>query len=264
MVYDDETDIQMLLLTESVICYINLPIKNCCLDLFHNHSYKRRMKTSCSRILKMVLIGILLTLLALTADAVDTWKGQVVSVTDGDTITVKHSDSPEKIRLYGIDAPEIEQPFGQEAHKFVHNLLNLQMVEVKPIEVKGNSEQYERTVAWIYYGEGKNRKCLNEEILKAGLAWHYKDFSKDQNLADLEKEAHTKKVGLWADPIPPWEFRAGKTGGIKEVHGNTITKVYHKASCKDYDCDNCTTIFKSNEEAEAAGYRPCGNCKPGK
>ncbi|HAO23239.1 MAG TPA: hypothetical protein DCQ37_24005, partial [Desulfobacteraceae bacterium] len=231
-----------------------------CLDLFHNHGYKRRMKTSLSHILKMVLIGILLTLSALTADAADTWKGQVVSVIDGDTITVKHSDSPKKIRLYGIDAPEKQQPFGQDAYKFIFSKVNMKTVEVKPIK----TEQYGRSMAYVYYGKDKNRKCLNEEILKAGLAWHYKDSSKDQNLADLEKEARTKKVGLWAPPIPPWEFRAGKTGGIKELHGNTATKVYHKASCKDYDCDNCTAIFKSNKEAEAAGYRPCGKCKPGK
>ena len=66
-------------------------------------------------------------------------------------------------------------------------------------------DRYGRTIAWIYV----NGVSLNKELLKAGLAWHYKRYSKDRDLAILEAEARAKKIGLWSDPnpIPPWEWR---------------------------------------------------------
>lgn len=218
------------------------------------------MKNSHLTILKIVFIAILFMLSALTtivADNADSWQGQVVRISDGDVITVKHSDNHERLRLYGIDAPEMEQPFGLDAYNFIFNRVNMETVEVNPTGI----DPYGRTIAWVYYWEDGNRKCLNEEVLKAGLAWHYKKYSKDQNLADLEKEARTKKVGLWADPIPPWEFRKGHTI-IKEYHGNTDSKKYHGSNCIHYNCEDCTIVFKSNEEAQKSGYVPCEFCKP--
>lgn len=55
--------------------------------------------------------------------------------------------------------------------------------------------------------------------MKAGLSWHYKQYSKDKKLAELEGEARMLRVGLWTDsnPIPPWEWRRG-------VRGTTITE----------------------------------------
>lgn len=75
------------------------------------------------------------------------------------------------------------------------------LVEIKPFD----KDRYGRTVAWVYVG-GKN---LCEELVKNGLAWHFRKYSSDQNLADLEKQARKGRVGLWADPhaVPPWEFR---------------------------------------------------------
>ncbi len=43
------------------------------------------------------------------------WQGKVVGVADGDTISVLHDGKGEKIRLYGVDAPEKRQDFGQRA-----------------------------------------------------------------------------------------------------------------------------------------------------
>ena len=48
------------------------------------------------------------------------WEGQVIRVTDGDTIVVINEDREQvRIRLYGIDAPESDQAFGDEATEFV-------------------------------------------------------------------------------------------------------------------------------------------------
>ncbi len=74
-------------------------------------------------------------------------------------------------------------------------------VEIKPVD----QDRYGRTVAWVYV-DGKN---LNEELVKAGLAWHYKKYSSDQSLANMENQARKIKIGLWVDPeaIAPWTFR---------------------------------------------------------
>jgi len=50
---------------------------------------------------------------------------------------------------------------------------------------------------------------VSVELVKAGLAWHYKQYSKDPVLAKAEVEARRARMGLWAKPVavPPWEWR---------------------------------------------------------
>ena len=133
------------------------------------------------------------------------WQGKVVGVSDGDTITVMNHGRGERIRLYGIDCPEKRQAFGKRAKQFTSDMVFGKNVEVRPV----TTDRYGRTVAWVYV----NRTCLNEELLKAGLAWHYKRYSTERHLAQLENEARAARTGLWSDPhaIPPWDFRRGKT-----------------------------------------------------
>lgn len=133
------------------------------------------------------------------------WSGRCVGVTDGDTIKVLHDSKEEKIRLYGIDCPEKGQAFGNKAKWFTSDLVFGKTVEVKSVDI----DRYGRTVAWVYV----NNTCVNEELLRAGFAWHYKRYSKEQRLAALEEEARTAKRGLWADknPMPPWEWRKSKS-----------------------------------------------------
>jgi len=65
---------------------------------------------------------LLLLVLALTAYA-DTLTGKVISVADGDTLTVlDHNNLQHKIRLAGIDAPEKAQPFGQRSKQNLSRL----------------------------------------------------------------------------------------------------------------------------------------------
>lgn len=145
-------------------------------------------------------VAVILFFLFLPAIAYS-WTGKCVSVTDGDTIKVMHEGKAERIRLYGIDCPEKKQPFGTKAKQFTGNLAFSKIVDVEPLE----KDRYGRTIAWVY----ANNVCLNKELLKAGLAWHYKKYSNDADLAKTENTARAKKVGLWSIPssIPPWEWR---------------------------------------------------------
>ena len=109
---------------------------------------------------------------------------------------------------------------------------------------------------------------MSEELVRAGLAWHYREHSRDPRLAAAEAEARLTKRGLWtlADPQPPWEYRAAArqpaTQTAGPYHGNVRSHVFHRPGCEHYDCKNCTEVFETREEATAAGYRPGGTCTP--
>jgi endonuclease YncB( thermonuclease family) len=62
-----------------------------------------------------------------------------------------------------------------------------------------------RTLGFVFVGDVN----VNKELLKQGLAWHYKQYNKDAELAALEQEARKKKIELWSHPNPvaPWDFR---------------------------------------------------------
>ncbi len=109
---------------------------------------------------------------------------------------------PVRIRLAEIDCPEKSQPFGEKARKFTSDLASGKTVQVKVRAM----DRYGRTVAEVILPDGRS---LNAEILKAGLAWWYRDYSKDERLGALETEAKSAERGLWTevDPTPPWVFR---------------------------------------------------------
>ena len=132
------------------------------------------------------------------------WDGKVVSVTDGDTIKVLKDGKQVKIRLASIDCPEKGQPYGNTAKRFAANMVAGKVVKIWPTD----TDRYGRIVAFIFVGD----KNLNKELLSSGLAWHYKKYSRDPELAKLEFEERSKKIGLWKepDPVPPWEWRRGK------------------------------------------------------
>lgn len=139
-----------------------------------------------------------------TADAPDE-NGKVVGIADGDTFTLlTPSNQQVKVRLYGIDAPEKAQPFGSVARQKLSDLVFGQQVRIDKKDV----DRYGRTVAIVY---NKNLN-VNEEMLRSGLAWHYKQYDKNPAWDDLELLAQRQKRGVWSqpDPTPPWLWRKEK------------------------------------------------------
>ncbi len=130
--------------------------------------------------------------------------GTVVSVYDGDTITVLTTRKEQlKIRFYGIDAPELRQAYGAVAKKALSNLLFQKEVSAEIIVPK---DKYGRVVAKIFVGD----TCINEEMVRLGFAWSYQDTTKSTpDFEILQNEARAKKKGLWADgkPVSPWQYR---------------------------------------------------------
>ena len=132
--------------------------------------------------------------------------GKVVSVTDGDTITIiENLDNGRfKIRLYGIDAPEKKQDFGQKAKQHLSSLIFNKVVKIKFTEI----DRYGRIVGKIFLNDIE----INIEMLKAGLAWHYSRYDQTSTYINAEKQARTEKRGIWSikNSIPPWEYRKHK------------------------------------------------------
>jgi len=151
-----------------------------------------------------IYLYLIIAILLVTPSLILAWEGKVVSVTDGDTIKVLKAGKQVKIRLAAIDCPEKGQPYGQAAKKFTANLVAGKIVKVWPTD----TDRYGRTIAFVFV-DGTD---VNKELLRAGLAWHYKQYSRDPELAKLEFEARAKKMGLWKEPdqIAPWEWRRQK------------------------------------------------------
>lgn len=135
-----------------------------------------------------------------------TLKVKVIGVKDGDTVEVLYYQLPMVVRLEHIDAPEKKQAFGTVSKQKLSDLCFGKMVTIVSKGKKGNYDSRGRMIAEIYVNE---KTCLNKEMLKAGLAWHYKKYSADTEYAQLEQVARKNKVGLWSDknPVAPWSFR---------------------------------------------------------
>lgn len=132
-----------------------------------------------------------------------TIQGKAVQIQDGDTISVMKDGRPAKVRLRRIDCPERAQAFGAKAKEFTAQAVGNKMVTVQIV----GKDNYDRYLGEVTTPDGKN---LNEELVKAGLAWWYKEYDPiDPIMQALEQNARTAKIGLWADanPTPPWEHR---------------------------------------------------------
>jgi micrococcal nuclease len=141
----------------------------------------------------------------------ENFTGRVVSVSDGDTISVMHDGTAKKIRLHGIDAPEKGQPFSNRAKQFVS-----QQCFGKDVTVKTHGQdRYGGMIGEVFLPDLRN---LNYKLVDEGFAWWCRRCAPESSaLERLEKEAREGKRGLWADsdPIPPWEWRKQKVGVVK-------------------------------------------------
>ena len=155
--------------------------------------------------LKILPLIILFILLIATSSHAASFTGKVVRVLDGDTIEVLVEKKPIRIRLAEIDCPEKNQPFGQVAKKYV---LKIAAHEIVTVHFK-TKDRYGRTIGEVILPDGDS---LNRLLIRDGYAWHYKKYSKDESLAELENQARKDGVGLWQDnnPIAPWQWRRGK------------------------------------------------------
>lgn len=215
---------------------------------------------------------------------------RVVTVADGDTLELipLAETQPIRIRLEGIDAPELNETFGREATTFTRRLLYQQYVKVDGRDVDG----YGRLVARVAVG-GRD---ASRELLEAGLACHFTRFANDPVLAAAEMQARSANRGFWspsaekprctglaaanakaansprANPSPkatpgtttsrgaPLSRSSERNSNPTSFRGNVSSRLYHAISCPNATCRNCTRVFATEAEARAAGFTPAGDC----
>jgi micrococcal nuclease len=150
----------------------------------------------------VLVFSVLVAVLYLGDSSAD---GKVVGVLDGDTLEVMQNGRAVRVRLAEVDCPEKSQPYGARAKQFTSKLAFGQQVKL----VVRDHDRYGRTVAEVILPDGQS---LNRELVRAGYAWWYRQYSHDATLGKLESEARSGRLGLWSDPrpVPPWEWRKDK------------------------------------------------------
>jgi micrococcal nuclease len=117
------------------------------------------------------------------------------------------------------------------------------------------------------------------EMIRAGCAWHYRQYSDDAGYAAAEQDARRARRGLWQDatPVAPWAYRrprpsrdsppasrrlltAPVVSPSGPFHGNVKSLIFHAPGCASFDCKNCVAVFANRAAAVAAGYRPHVDC----
>jgi len=150
------------------------------------------------------LLILFVTFLTISVSLAQTvYTGKVIAIKDGDTVVVIDSlNTQTTLRLAEVDCPEKNQPFGTKAKQFTSDQVYLKTIKY----VVTDTDRYGRSIAMIYYD---NNKYLSAEIIRAGMGWHYKKYSKSIELAEIEIEAQKEKRGLWIDENPksPSEWR---------------------------------------------------------
>lgn len=147
-------------------------------------------------------------------------EGEVTRVADGDTLTLVTRDGTKlKVRLYGIDAPEIRheemagQPHGEEAKAALEAMTLGKRVTVRIVEV----DTHRRLVGVVY----RSGTDVNREMVRSGNAWAYRRFLSApyaSGYIEAEKDARSGGLGLWkqVNPDPPWKFKDRSRHGAEK------------------------------------------------
>lgn len=208
---------------------------------------------------KLILLLICALALPLLAEDLN---GKCIGVSDGDTITVLVDRTQVKVRLAGVDCPESHQDYGNKAKQFTSDLVFGKQVTVSV----SDKDRYGRSVGTVSVGGAD----LNLSLVKAGLAWHYKAYSKDQALADAETRARNEKIGLWSQPSPtaPWDFRKGTktvatTTTVKTEVAQPIEKIFWLNVSSNVRHNQSCRYYKNTKRGRACGKdegKGCGIC----
>jgi endonuclease YncB( thermonuclease family) len=154
----------------------------------------------------LALLAALALLLPSAAAAASRFEGRVVRVKDGDSLLVERTDVKRvsEVRLAGIDAPELAQPWGIQSRTGLRRI-----VQGKPVTVEiTDRDRYGRLVARVWQG----RAYVNAAMTLSGNAWAFDRYLPDRAIRDGQAQAQAQRRGLWALPpeqrLPPATWRA--------------------------------------------------------
>ena len=190
--------------------------------------------------------------------------GQVTRVIDGDSLMLKTALGNQlELRLAGIDAPELDQPFGTRAAAGLRSRVLGKEIAV----VLHGADRYGRLLGCPQIA-GED---LCHTLVAAGQAWAYGHVAGSDRYDAAQAEAQRRRLGLWrttVDPQPPWHWRTQRRASANPrgctIKGNISRKgerIYHAPGQQDYERTRISTArgerwFCSKSDAQAAGWRP--------
>ncbi len=204
----------------------------------------------------------------------ETLIGTVTRVWDGDTVTLSVDGQDHRVRLAAIDAPEHDQPYGDQARNALSDLV---LGETSRLETE-KTDPYGRLVGRLWVRPADCPDCgqtldAGLAMLTVGLAWWYRRYADEQSpeargqYEFAEYEARAKRAGLWQDedPIAPWDWKHKQRNRDRDdcrIKGNISSngRIYHVPGQRYYDQTVITESrgerwFCTEEEARAAGWR---------
>lgn len=197
---------------------------------------------------------------------------RVSKVVDGDTIWANKGNKDIKIRLVGVDTPELArfgnpaQFMAEEAKEFTKNLVDGQKIYLE--KDTSDTDKFDRYLRYVWLEEPvKNPsyedirdKTLNGILVKEGYAYakaykpdtKYKDF-----FEKIEKEAVKDGLGIWSRKENKKTYKEENTKGKGKIKGNKNSKIYHLPGTKHYNSmkESNVIYFETEKDAQDAGYR---------
>ena len=118
----------------------------------------------------------------------------VTRVIDGDTFEIEIG---EKVRLIGINAPELTDIFGQESKQFLTNLIEGKTIELQQDRASNERDRYSRLLGYVIL-DGKD---INKQMISEGYAFAYLKykFTKSDEYKQAQIEASLNSNGIWGN-----------------------------------------------------------------
>ncbi len=132
----------------------------------------------------------------------------VTRVSDGDTVVVREDRrfaQEFRVRLYGIDAPESDQPFGRESTEALRRMTRSQPLSLDVFA----HDQYGRAIGLLYPRGGDPRQSLNVAMVREGWAYCYHRKGRySHGLDAAQRQAQAARRGVWSRRTErPWRYR---------------------------------------------------------
>jgi micrococcal nuclease len=180
----------------------------------------------------------------------------VAHVVDGDTVALANG---QKVRLLGIDAPELEHEgkpadfLAHKSRKFLTELVQGQQVRLEYDRLR--YDRYGRTLAYLFLPDGTN---VSRELVRQGLAHVYTvppNMRFREELLAAQREAINARRGVWLKALKQDE---------PFYIGNRRSLLFHRPTCHlGHNTSQANRVeFRSILDAYLQGYSPCRTCKP--
>lgn len=201
---------------------------------------------------------------AIHAARAEEFTGKVIAVLDGDTVLVLRNNTPVKIRLADIDAPEVghagtgglppnsqkAQAWGMESKQSLSGMVLKKQISVNVQAV----DQYGRLVAHL----ALDGRSVNEEQVRRGMAWEYSNFHSNKTYIALQSDAQQARRGLWAqdNPMAPWQWRKLHAADVPSIPAAARPQppVAQKSATIDYVCGSKHRCVQMSSCDEALFY----------